>query len=865
MKRAVIGSFVLGSALAAQALETVYYDNFDGSGAATLNGTTPDQTMGASWSAHASMLNNGYPVNANDASALLPITLQSDKLYRLSVELTPAAVTADNDWLGFGFNASSAVSGAGATPNTDAGRFNDSGIQGKVWAILREAYSNSAGDQDIQFFSSVTSGQITTTETDAGFNGMSAHTAVIELSTTNSVLKARMLVDGVEVTSGFQSVSGVALADINGVGLTHNNTTQSGVHFSSFKLEVNMDADADIDGDTLPDLWEVSHLGELRYGPYDDPDQDGYNNLAERVGETDPLAAESHPDFAAPCVAFMRDSVVASNALLMASGVYGYAINGISYQEQVLCTFEGYQYTAYYDTVGSVQKVVLARRTVSETAVGAWETVQTDSQFLNGDESGSGNSRTWDAHNVISIGICPQDGTLHLSWDHHNETLRYRKSVDGLCTTNKAAWGPNMLKAEQNWMVASGTPEYDVTYPQFITTPDGGLVFNRRIGISGNGDQKVQVYDPASGAWKLSVKFISRSGTYVGLNPFGSTVTATERCAYINGLDFDPSGTMHVTWAWRESASQYGNRDICYAYSPDMGVNWYNNAGENIADTSKGESITMNSAGITVVPLNMRQLMINQQTQCVDNDGRVHVMMIHRQQEAGHEPAQFSALFSTRDTAYYHYFRDPETEVWAQRRISPDQYPVGSRPCIGYDAKGNLYATYLSYPAGTTVFPGYRENDDYSVLVVAGASKASNYTDWEVLQVVDKDFDGEPLLDQSRLLEDNILAIFIQEHAAYTGSEGIPTPLHVYEFAVGCPKLRKRMELQFMGDDALISIQSHKGTNYQMQVSGDLTLSNGWRNQGPAANGSEAMVVFPDADALQKTQSFYRVIHTPAE
>lgn len=901
-------------------MTTVYYDDFSGSGSSSLNGTNPDATTdGATWSAHASILDNGSPVNADDASALLPIKLESNKLYRLSVELTPGASIADNDWVGFGFNQAGALSNPGATPGDNTGRFTDNGINGKVWAILREAASNAAGDQDIQFFSSVTSGAISTTETDAGFDGFATHKAVIDLSTMDGVLTTRLMIDDADITSGFQTVSGVALRDINGVGITHNNTTQTGVGFGTFTLEVSTTNDddddgmpdaweqqiiddnpgdsitnivnvlpeddydddgfsnlmeyelglnptaqdgshTDTDGDYLPDLWEIQNLSNITYNAYDDPDRDGFNNQAERIGATNPLDISDYPDHKAPSVAFMRDSMVTNNALLMANGgYYGNAINGISYQDQIIHTFDGYQYTAYYDTVGSIQNIVLARRTVDDTHVGMWEKYQTDSQFLNGDES------AWDAHNVIVFGICPADGTLHLSWDHHNHTLRYRSSVAGLCTTNKAAWGSGMLNAEQNWLVDSSTPEYDVTYPQFIATPDGGLVLNRRKGISGNGDQLIQLYDPFTGTWNPGVQFINRTGTYTGPNPWGSTVTANERCAYINGLDFDTNGTMHVTWTWRESASQYGNRDICYAYSPDMGLNWYNNEGIHIADTGIGQKITMNSPGITVIPLNMRQLMINQQAQCVDNDGRVHALMLHRRQDPGYGPDVFSALFSTRFTAYYHYFRDPATGEWSQRRIPPDDYPVGSRPRIGYDVQGNVYAAYLSCPAGTDVFPGYRENDDFSPLVIASASKASGYSDWKVLQVINQDFDGEPLLDQVRLLSDNILAVYIQEHDTYISGNGIPTPLHVYEFAVDIPEPPAMADIAytFMGDDVLVSAHGQTGSNYQLQVSMDLTDSNGWSSVGAPAGGMDSLIALPDADGLQSEKSFFRVFCVP--
>lgn len=550
-------------------------------------------------------------------------------------------------------------------------------------------------------------------------------------------------------------------------------------------------------------------------------------------------------------VALLRNSVAATNACLMPNGsTYGRAINGTSFQkDSILLTFGGYQYTAWYDTSNTTQLIWLARRAVTNTSAGTWEKFQTDSQFLNGDET------AWDAHDVVSIGICPADGTLHMAWDHHNNTLRYRRSVVGLCTTNKAAWGAGMLNAEQNWLVASGQTELDVTYPQFTITTGGGLIFNRRMGVSGNGDQYFQIYNPATGAWSSKVQFINRAGTYVGPDAFGNTRTCTERCAYLNGLDFDTNGTMHVTWTWRESASQYGNRDICYAYSPDLGTNWFNNAGTLIANTSLGQTITQATPGITIASLNMRQLLINQQAQCVDNDGRVHVLMLHRRQEAGYEPGVFSAQFSTKFTAYYHYFRDPASGVWSQNRIAPDDYPVGSRPKIGYDAQGNVYAAFLSYPAGTDVVPGYTSGK----LVIAAAMKAAQYTNWTVMQAFTNSFNGEPLIDQARLLADNILSVYIQENSSTTTVVG--TPLHVFDFAVRVTQPNP-LVLEFSGQDSLVTLIATTGHTYQLQSSPSLSPA-AWANVGVAVQGVNGLLALSDPNGRQADRKFYRVIQTP--
>ena len=44
----------------------------------------------------------------------------------------------------------------------------------------------------------------------------------------------------------------------------------------------------DIDGDGLPDAWEIAYFGNLNQGPADDPDGDGINNAAEFAAGTDP-------------------------------------------------------------------------------------------------------------------------------------------------------------------------------------------------------------------------------------------------------------------------------------------------------------------------------------------------------------------------------------------------------------------------------------------------------------------------------------------------------------------------------------------------------------------------------------------------
>jgi hypothetical protein len=51
----------------------------------------------------------------------------------------------------------------------------------------------------------------------------------------------------------------------------------------------------DTDADGLPDAWEITNFISLTQGPADDPDRDGYTNLEELLADTHPNSAASNP------------------------------------------------------------------------------------------------------------------------------------------------------------------------------------------------------------------------------------------------------------------------------------------------------------------------------------------------------------------------------------------------------------------------------------------------------------------------------------------------------------------------------------------------------------------------------------------
>ena len=121
-----------------------------------------------------------------------------------------------------------------------------------------------------------------------------------------------------------------------------------------------------------------------------------------------------------PDVTKIQDTTVDTEAMTLGSGApYGYAINGLSFQQEIIWTHNGWQYVVYYNRY---RHVCLSRRQLPS---GPWQKIEFTDYTL---------STTTDAHNVVTMGICPNNGTIHLSFDHHGQPLNYRVSQTGVAT-----------------------------------------------------------------------------------------------------------------------------------------------------------------------------------------------------------------------------------------------------------------------------------------------------------------------------------------------------------------------------------------------------------------------------------------------
>ncbi|MDP8998947.1 MAG: BNR repeat-containing protein [Myxococcota bacterium] len=413
-----------------------------------------------------------------------------------------------------------------------------------------------------------------------------------------------------------------------------------------------------------------------------------------------------------PAVTKNGESLLADAGITIVS--FGGYLNGESFQQDGIVSFQGYQYAALWNTS---RHVVLGRRALPQ---GAWATIELT------DYTNSAN----DAHNTISLGICPTDGTLHLSFDHHVSNLHYRRSVSGLLTNpTTASWSPSSFSAVTDNLVGNAAVGR-VTYPRFVTEPDGTkMLFEARVGASGSGDEYLWEYDGNTHAWTSMGMYVN--GTIDSVN------------AYPHGLSYTRGGTrLHMSWCWRETPDASTDHDLLYIYSDDNGRTWKNNAGATTATTGSSY-VVKNSPGINVWTINQNRGLINNEHMAVDAVGRVHVLMSHMPDSQA-DDATFDSARSKSE--YFYYLRDT-TGSWTRTAIGLASIAL-FRGKLAISSSNDVYA----------ILPDLR---------IAATSPASHFSNWVLLDSVDSGrFFSDPLIDTARLESEDVLSVFYPQKSS---------------------------------------------------------------------------------------------------
>ena len=381
------------------------------------------------------------------------------------------------------------------------------------------------------------------------------------------------------------------------------------------------------------------------------------------------------------------------------------SVNAVIFRKNSLVTFRDTQFIAYYD---QDQYMVVGKR---KTGSPKWVLKRT---------SYRGNAA--DAHNSISI-MTDGNGFLHVSWDHHNNELRYCKSVS-----------PGSLKLTEKQFM-TGSDEKRVSYPEFYKMPDGNLLFFYRNGASGQGNLVINRYNLKTSKWeRLHSNLISGEG---------------KRNAYWQAF-VDHKGTVHISWVWRESPDVASNHDMAYACSRDGGVTWEKTNGEKYQ-----LPITEASAEYALkIPQNSE--LINQTSMSADKNGNPYIASYWRKN--GSDIPQYHVIWFD-GSRWQSVELDFRKTPFSLSGAGTKRIPI-SRPQLMMDNKGSS--------GGLLIFRDEERGSKVSAVKIKNLEKKK----WKVKDLTTASVGSwEPTFDTELWKEKGILNLFLQ-HVQQVDSEG---------------------------------------------------------------------------------------------
>jgi len=250
-----------------------------------------------------------------------------------------------------------------------------------------------------------------------------------------------------------------------------------------------------------------------------------------------------------------------------------------------LLTHGDRQYIAYYN---ANRNMVVGQRNIDSPKFNLTILPATLRQTAEGTSTVLG----WDSHNSVTLGI-DTAGYIHLSGNMHVNPITYFRSTK-----------PNDISTLVQEMKMIGTNETRCTYPHFMNTREGELIFHYRDGGSGNGNEIYNIYSCTTKQWTRLLDKPLTDGQGL-MNAYQTQPTLLADNWY------------HVYWVWRDTPDCSTNHDLSYIRSPDL-KNWFNAYGEPVA-----LPVTLNNKSVIVDPIPVKGGIINLSASlCFDDKGK---------------------------------------------------------------------------------------------------------------------------------------------------------------------------------------------------------------------------------------------------
>ena len=524
-----------------------------------------------------------------------------------------------------------------------------------------------------------------------------------------------------------------------------------------------------------------------------------------------------------------------------ASSGYAYAgssgINTISFICSELMTVGDQQFFAYYGrhqtdpSYAFNNTIWVARRTVGTNDWQIFKTTFTANDITDG-------------HDVVAFGI---DGSnyLHMSWGVHDQPLKYARSLAPVTGTNAIVFSANL-----GTMIGQPSLEDEVTYPQFLTMPDGDLLFLYRVGESGGGDTYLNRWSLASQTWTnvnmsngVPAQFIK------GLWP-------TDYNAYPNMPCVDAAGNFYLGWTWRQTPAYESNQNLDFARSTNGGLTWlrYEGAPYDLPISQFGESGDPNTIGEIIESIPQNFSLINQAGMCLDASNNPVIA------------TWWAPGSGTNNFRRQYMIVFPDTNgVWQTRQVSNrTNDPPGTMQLDG--VVRDLGRPVVVCDKQNRIIVLYRDNFGSNGLTIVSSLPYAvdpQRTNWTTLDLTTDNLGGyEPVIDLARWKMDNVLDIVYQasDGEGYTDPGNTASPIGVLEWNAAAyfnhiPTLQ--LNLTNQNQDVALSWNSQPGWGYQVQWSTNLV---NW-NLAATLNGISGIfsLQYIQTNGVSGAQRFWRL------
>ena len=712
------------------------------------------------------------------------------------------------------------------------------------WLLLDSDADGLADDWELNYFSGLAQGATNDFDLDT-FNNLAEFTAgsnPTNVLSTPLNIDADGLPDAWEIAN-FGSLAQTGSDDPDTDGYTNLQEYNAGTNPNNAAA-----TPADTDADGLPDAWEIANFGNLTQTAVGDADGDGFSNLAEYQGGSNPNSAASQPAGIAVKLVPVEDGNTNTSE-------FGYAgsssINTVNFAHTALWTENNQQFLAYYyrhatsATDTNNNRIVIARRTVGTNLWQVFFTLFTANTITDG-------------HDVATFGI-DGDGLMHLSWGMHGDAFHYARSTTNVFGTNNIIFGPDTTMTGN---------ENTVTYPQWLRMTNGDLLYLFREGSSGSGDTYLNHYYRSSQTW-------SNVHVNAGQQPFlkGRTWTPDYN-AYPNMPVLDTDGTFHLIWTWRyqgdSPAGESGyqtNHDFDYAHSTNGGLTWLRQNGTpyTLPISQSGENGDTNTVAEKILSIPEGFSLINQAGLCLDTN-HSPVIATWWAPGTGTNNAANSWWVPSMGTNNYRRqymlaFRDANG-AWQARQISnrtndatnskKDESVVRNlgRPVVVCDTAGRLIVLY-------------RDNQGSNGLTIVYSPPFAldpQRTNWTTIDLTTANLGNyEPVIDQARWDLDNNLHIVYQPSSGegYTPPANTAAQIAVLEWNAAA-YFAHRPVLQLAvsgGTNALLTFNTQLGWSYRVQTSTNLTT---WQTLSTLA-GNAGPLSFTHMNGIGDSQRYWRL------